>query len=144
MNYKTIKSFHAVNEDGANGTTYINGGISVDIASVYKNEHNKSNPEELLGMSLATCMHSSLKFILFQDKLSNNSRVDVLVSLVLNKDSKLYEFKIDLYLQIEDMTLEQISNYLTLTKERCPVSKLFNNSTNYNTYPLLYGSKITK
>lgn len=52
----------AVNDEGLEGHAYVPGGIKVETSSPM-NSHPGTNPEQLLGMSLATCLEATLEAI---------------------------------------------------------------------------------
>lgn len=50
----------AINDEGLEGHAYIPGGLKVQTSSP-TNDHPGANPEQLLGLSLNTCLEATWK-----------------------------------------------------------------------------------
>lgn len=119
----------AINTDGVNGHAYINqeGGLNVEVSSPL-NKRPGTNPEELLGLSLSTCFNSTIKAILKEEKLANNSRVEVPVQLKREADDSGYFFEVAIHVAIENLEPELANDVMIAASLRCPVYKLISQS----------------
>lgn len=123
--YKTT----AVNTDGVNGYAYIDeeDGMRVEVSSPL-NKQPGTNPEELLGLSLSTCFNSTIKAILKEKNLVNDSRVEVPVQLKIETDDSGYFFDVAIHVAIEGLDSEKADKIVTAASHRCPVYKLISQS----------------
>lgn len=141
MANKKYMTFRAINETGIEGSSYIEDGLKVETASPFKRDRTKTNPEELFGLAFATCLNSSLRFVIEQQKLNLKSRVVVEVDLMFDETSKSYYFDVYAYGSIEHLTLDEIKPLLDLAHNRCSISKLIKNSTHVSVIANLYHEK---
>lgn len=140
MNQDYIFKTRAVNKDGMNGITYIENGIIVPLSPVNKKPRLGSNPEELIGMSYASCLNSTLIAILKSKRLTNETdvRVDVYFKRDLEDKDKRYFFQIDAFLEVKNMTLEEMTPYVNEAHYRCPVSQLLKDSKTVTVKPFIF------
>ncbi len=119
----------AVNEEGVNGQAYIKNenGLRVTVSSPLNKEPG-TNPEELLGLSLSTCFHATLKAILKEQQIKTNSRVEVPVQLKKEIDQSGYYFEVTVQVAIENLDSQETSEIIFATSQRCPVYKLMKES----------------
>lgn len=119
----------AVNIDGVNGYAYIDeeDGMRVEVSSPL-NKQPGTNPEELLGLSLSTCFNSTIKAILKEKKLVNDSRVVVPVQLKREANDSGYFFEVAIHVAIEGLESEETDEIVTAASHRCPVYKLISKS----------------
>lgn len=119
--YKT----NAINKDGVNGYAYVDreDGLSVVVSSPLNNRPG-TNPEELLGLSLSTCFNSTIKAILKEKNLKNQSRVNVPVALRNEPEEVGYYFNVEVLAAIEGLSMEKAEEIVELARHRCPVFKL--------------------
>lgn len=123
--------FHteAVNESGVNGMAYIrDGGLCVDVSNPTSKEQG-TNPEELLGLSLSTCLNATIKSLLSGRGMTNSSMVEVHVDLYPEPIESGFFFKVNAYAKIEDMSFEKAQRIVEQAEKRCPVSKLLKGSS---------------
>lgn len=123
--------FHteAVNENGVSGTAYIkHGGLSVNVSNPTSKEQG-TNPEELLGLSLSTCLNATIKSLLRGRGLTNSSVVEVHVDLYPEPIESGFFFRVNAYAKIEGMSFEKAQKIVEQAEERCPVSKLLKRSS---------------
>lgn len=123
--------FHTevVNQDGVDGKVYVkNGGLSVTVSSPTSKDPG-TNPEELLGMSLSTCLNATIKAILKGRGLENESTVEVHVDFVPEPSGGGYFFEVMAYAQIKEMPFENAQRIVQQAEKRCPVSKLLQGSS---------------
>lgn len=121
--------FHAevVNDKGLEGESYVkNGGLSVTISDPLSDEPG-TNPEELLGLSLSTCLNSTIQALLNGRGLDNTSRVEVQVDFVKEKKGG-YFFDVLVLAHIDNMPLEKAERIVASAEKRCPVAKLLSGS----------------
>lgn len=121
--YKT----KAINEDGIRGFVRIENGIEIPIDSAHSKKNDAANSEQLLALSFATCLNATIKYLLEKELLNLKSRVSVIVTLHVDKDHT-YFFKVEAFIAIEKLSIEEIEKYLVEAKRRCPVSKLISNN----------------
>lgn len=122
--YKTT----AINNNGSNGFAYIVDGIKVQLAPISVSSTEHTNPEQLLALSWATCLNSTLKYLLKAKNINTQSVVKVDAYLLFDKDNKRFDFALDAFVDIEGLTIEEIEPLMMEADSRCPVSRLFNNN----------------
>ncbi|WP_283680105.1 OsmC family protein [Lentilactobacillus sp. Marseille-Q4993] len=118
----------ARNDEGLEGHAYVPGGIKVQTSSPL-NDHLGTNPEQLLGMSLATCLKATLEFVQDEHKLPRSGQVHVQVAYIGAKAN--YEFLVNAQIRIPDVDFETAKQLTEETEGRCCVSKLLAGSANY-------------
>ena len=74
----------AVNDEGLEGHAYVPGGIKVETSSPM-NSHPGTNPEQLLGMSLATCLEATLEAIEKEHGVPHTAEVHVKVAFICSR-----------------------------------------------------------
>ena len=117
----------AVNEDGVDGYSYIEGEDPIKVAHPLS-EDQGFNPEKFVGLALSTCFNSTVQKILEEDGLDNKTRVKVAVQMHEEEDETGFYFSLDADLTIDQMDLRQVQEYLERTKVRCPMAKLLKGS----------------
>lgn len=118
--------FHAemVNEEGVDGVAYVkNGGLEVTVSSPVT-EAAGTNPEELLGLSLSTCLNATIQSLLKARGKNNHSRVEVQVDFMRETSGIGFFFEVVGLAQINGMSLEEAELLVKEAEKRCPVSKL--------------------
>src|SRR5690554_4354333 len=118
----------AINVDGMETVAYIQDGMVVPLDSVSKKERLGTNPEELLGLSYATCLNTTLKSVLRSKSLTNDSEVRVNVYLKKNTEDRRLFFQVDALIEVKGMTIDEMTPLVDETHYRCPVSQLFDGS----------------
>ena len=121
--------FHTevVNDKGLHGDAFVkNGGLKVTISDPL-NSTPGTNPEELLGLSLSTCLNATIQALLKGRGLKNKSRVEVQVDMVPEEKGG-YFFEVAVLATIEDMPYEKADRIVQSAEKRCPVAKLMNGS----------------
>ena len=113
-----------VNKDGLKGKVYVVNGISVPIDSPFAKKSDHANPEQFLGMALATCLNSTVQYILKRDKMDLKSVVEVTVDLHIDESTKTYYFNVLATLGIESLSLDETMQVLKEAETRCPVAKM--------------------
>lgn len=131
MDKKFIKKYEtdAVNHDGLNGYAYVPNGVSVAVSNPLNEKMPGANPEQLLGLSLSTCMGATLQAIEKENNLPHRAQVHVQVTMV--KGTAGLEFLVDARVRIPHISHAQAEDFVHQTEKRCPVSKLLSGSENY-------------
>lgn len=139
---KLIYQTTAINKDGSTGYAYIKDGLSVKTSSIYNNEDG-TNPEQLIGLSWATCLHSTLKTILKAKNYQNESEVRVNVSLKHNKELKDFYFVLEGFVEIKGLDIESMIPLINEADSKCPVSKLlFKEGNNVSLTPTIFNEDL--
>lgn len=125
---KPLYSTVAINTEGLEGHTYIPGGISVQTSSPMNN-HPGTNPEQLLGMSLATCLKATLAAIENEHHVPQSAEVSVQVAFV--GQSPTFEFLVHAQIKIPAVDFTTAQAFITEAEGRCPVSKLLSQNNTY-------------
>ncbi|GAJ26587.1 OsmC/Ohr family protein [Liquorilactobacillus sucicola DSM 21376 = JCM 15457] len=118
----------AVNKDGLNGYTYVENALKLKISNP-RSKAPGTNPEQLLGLSLSTCMNATIQAIERERGLRHTSEVRVKVTMV--KKTTGLEFLVKARVHIPSVDLETAERFVKLAEKRCPVSKLLSGSANY-------------
>ncbi|GAX08902.1 MAG TPA: dihydroneopterin aldolase [Lactobacillus sp.] len=118
----------AINNDGVNGVAYIPNGLAVAVSHPLKDAPG-TNPEQLLGLSLSTCMSATLEAIEKENGLPHLAEVHVHVSMVKSTDG--LDFLVTARIHIPNISHAQAVDFVHQAEHRCPVSKLLSNSANY-------------
>ena len=118
----------AINNDGVNGVAYIPNGLAVAVSHPLANTPG-TNPEQLLGLSLSTCMSATLEAIERENGLPHLAEVRVHVSMVKSTDG--LDFLVTARIHIPHITHSQAVDFVHQAEVRCPVSKLLSHSGNY-------------
>lgn len=131
--YRTI----AINNDGVNGTVFLDDGTKHIVSSPLKNEVG-TNPEQLLAASFSTCLSETLRVVLLQNRKRNPYKVEVSVALIADEIEKGYQFLVNAKLAVKDVDLAETALFLAETKKRCPVSRLLLDHKNVSYEAVLY------
>ncbi|KRL57039.1 MAG: OsmC family protein [Furfurilactobacillus sp.] len=120
-----------VNEDGVSGHTFAQGKNRVDLQIRNTNDDtNGTNPEQLLGMALATCLNATFEAIEKRDGYEHQTKVRVDVDQA--HDTHGLQFFVDVYVYIPESEVDRktAQAWFDLAESRCPVSKLVRGSDN--------------
>lgn len=125
---KNESLFHVeiVNEDGITGNSYVKNGISVKVSPVSSLEEG-TNPEELLGLSWATCLNATIQSLLKGRGISAKSKVEVQVDLKREKEMAGFYFEMKAIGSVEGFDLKKTQQIMASAHRRCPVSKMIGN-----------------
>ncbi|WP_035053249.1 OsmC family protein [Carnobacterium pleistocenium] len=118
--------FHAemVNESGVNGQSFVkNGGLKVKVSSPL-NSNEGTNPEELIGLSLSTCLNATIQSLLKARGKENTSRVEAHVDFMRESNGIGYFFNVNAFAKIDGLPFEESKKIIEEAELRCPVSKL--------------------
>lgn len=117
------------NKDGLNGYAYVPNGIAVAVSNPRNETMPGTNPEQLLGLSLSTCMNATLQAIERENDLDHTAEVHVHVTMVKGTDG--LEFLVHAMVSIPSVSYERAVELTNQAEQRCPVSKLLSGSINY-------------
>ncbi|UQS81752.1 OsmC family protein [Bombilactobacillus folatiphilus] len=118
------------NQAGVQGYAYVPHGISVAVSDPRKMDVPGTNPEQLLGLALSTCLNATLQAIEAEQGLEHQASVHVHVTM--GKSNTGLEFLVEALVRIPNVSSEQAQKMLQLAEKRCPVSKLLSGSANYS------------
>jgi len=127
----TLYRTEGVNDHGGDGTSWITGGLEVQVASplaggaATADTPEQTNPEQLLALAWATCLNATVQAIL---ERSRRSRVRVTVGLHEADPGPGYEFHVDAYVGIAGAEQSDAEETLQAAHARCPMSKLLRNA----------------
>ncbi|KRO03613.1 redox protein, regulator of disulfide bond formation [Levilactobacillus paucivorans] len=122
--YQTI----AANDAGLEGNAYItDGGLDV-LTSDPLNNQPGTNPEQLLGLALSTCLNATLAAIEKRDGLPHTSQVHTLVEFA--RDYRGFQFYLTAQVAIPGVDASTAQRMVDLAERRCPVAKLLAGNAN--------------
>lgn len=124
--FPTLYTTTAVNEDGLTGQAYVPDGLKVAVASPLQPTPG-TNPEQLLGLALSTCLNATLEAIEKEHQQPHQSRVVTTVKMA--RDQYGYQFFVDAVVTIPEVDQPTAQYWLTIAEQRCPVAKLLGAST---------------
>lgn len=120
-----IDTFYITNNGGTNGYAKVETGLIYQLAPVKEKDYTKSNPETLLGASLATCLNATMIPMLRFSNINGRSLVQVKIDMAKNELNRLV-FLVSVKVGIEGVDLDTTEKFMHKADERCPVSNLFN------------------
>lgn len=112
-----------VNNWGVEKNLTAETGFTLKAGSVDKADGETTNPEQLIGMSWATCLNATIRSILKAKNLTNHSIVKVHVQLWFEEKTR-FHFSLDASAMIEGLPLEEAGKIVETAHRFCPVSKL--------------------
>ncbi|AZP05412.1 OsmC family protein [Jeotgalibaca ciconiae] len=117
--------FHTeiVNEDGISGEAYVKNGLHVTVSDPTQTGEG-TNPEELLGLSWATCLNATLQAILKGRGSKSRSKVEVAVDYKREETGFGFYFELTAIISIENTSLEDSERFMKIAHRKCPVSKI--------------------
>ena len=121
--------FHAevVNDRALQGEAFVkNDGLRVVISDPLSPDPG-TNPEELLGLSLSTCLNATIQALLKGRGLKNKSQVEVHIDLVPEEKGGFF-FEVLALVKIEGLPFEKADRIVQAAEKRCPVAKLLEGS----------------
>lgn len=126
---KAMYTTDTYNVEGLNGHAYAENGISVETSSPLSNKPG-TNPEQLLGMSLCTCLVGTMEVILKEHHINGQAKAHAKISYVKGKGR--YEFLVHAQVCVPGQTLPQTRALVSEVENRCCVSQLLSGSDNYS------------
>lgn len=118
------------NYDGVEGTDYVEGkgGLSVAVSSP-TNDKPGTNPEELFGLALTTCLNATIESLLKARGMSHRSKVTAKIQLMREDSGVGYYFQVYIFGSIEGLELDRADEIVQSADKRCPVAKLTQNAS---------------
>lgn len=122
---KRIYHTEVVNDQGLKGAAYVKGNheLSVVTSSPTSIEAG-TNPEQLIGLSWATCFNSTIEILLQNKGIKKKSRVDVHIDYCEDENTKEHFFEMKAYAAIDGLANDEAAIYIDAAEKRCPVSKI--------------------
>ena len=117
----------AVNQDGLTGQSYVPDGIAVAVSSPLAATPG-SNPEQLLGLALSTCLNATLEAIEKEHAQPHQSQV--VTTVKMSRDRFGYQFLVDAAVTLPGVEPATAARWLALAERRCPVAKLLGDNAN--------------
>ncbi|VDG17843.1 OsmC family protein [Lactiplantibacillus mudanjiangensis] len=125
--FPTLYTTKAINEDGIEGQAYIQDGLKVAVSSPLKSVPG-TNPEQLIGLALSTCLNATLEAIEGEHQQAHQS--SVVTTVKMSRDRFGYQFWVDAAVTIPEVDDETAAHWLAIAETRCPVAKLVGDSSN--------------
>ncbi|MFC6181142.1 OsmC family protein [Lactiplantibacillus daowaiensis] len=125
--FPTLYTTQAINEDGIEGIAYVPDGLKVTVSSPLKSVPG-TNPEQLIGLALSTCLNATLEAIEGEHQMPHQSTVTTTVRLT--RDRFGYQFLVDALVTIPEVDAATAEHWLAIAETRCPVAKLLGGSVN--------------
>lgn len=125
--FPTLYTTQAINQDGLEGRSFVPDGLIVPVASPLS-AVSGSNPEQLLGLALSTCLNATLEAIEREHQQDHQSSVVTTVKLA--RDRFGYQFFVDAQVTIPQVDAATATHWLAIAEQRCPVAKLLGASAN--------------
>ncbi|MGF3066495.1 OsmC family protein [Facklamia sp. P12945] len=130
MEGKTLYQTKVVNRDGIQGKTFVEdpAGFEVKVSSPLS-EIEGSNPEQLLGMAIATCLNATIEAEEIRRGIKHQTQVSVLVEL--HQDNPGYQFVVKVQISMPHVQADLADSIVEVALERCPMHKLMKANATY-------------
>lgn len=126
---KSLYHTYVANETGLPGTSYVASpeGLSLGVSSPLTDAPG-TNPEQLIGLALATCLNATLHI----NEANHHQPVDaaVRVRVDMAPDTEGYQFFLHAEVRMPQHDHHSAQAMLALAQRRCPVAKLVGPSAN--------------
>ncbi|AVK64616.1 dihydroneopterin aldolase [Lactobacillus sp. CBA3606] len=119
--FPILYTTQAVNADGITGQAYVPAGLAVPVSSPLSATEG-TNPEQLVGLALSTCLNATLAAIEAEHHYPHQSTV--VTTVQLSRDRFGYQFWVDAQVTIPTVDATTAARWLALAESRCPVAKL--------------------
>ena len=117
------------NEEGLEGHAYVQDGLTVQTSSPL-NDHPGTNPEQLLGMSLCTCLVATMQAVEKEHHLEHHAKARAKIAYIGARAH--YEFLVHAQICVPEVDLKTARELVVETEKRCCVSQLLRGSDNYS------------
>lgn len=117
-----------INDEGLEGHAYVPDGIKIQVSNPL-NDHPGTNPEQLLGLSLATCLKATLQAVENEHHVPQSAQVHVNVAFVGQR--AVFEFLVHVQIRIPAVDFATATAFVKEAEGRCPVSKLLSGNATY-------------
>lgn len=125
---QALYTTEGINSEGLEGHAYVPGGLKVQTSSPL-NSHPGTNPEQLLSLSLSTCLEATLEAIEREHQLPHTAAVRVQVAFIGERAH--YEFLVNAQIKIDGVDFKTAQELTAEAEKRCCVSQLLAGSQNY-------------
>ncbi|MFD1420770.1 OsmC family protein [Lactiplantibacillus songbeiensis] len=129
--YPSLYTTQAINVDGLQGESCVPNGLTVPVSSPLSAAPG-TNPEQLIGLALSTCLNATLEQIEKEQQVIHQSTV--VTTVKLSRDQQGYQFVVDATVTIPEVDQATAAAWLELAEARCPVAKLLAGSANVTIY----------
>jgi organic hydroperoxide reductase OsmC/OhrA len=128
-----------VNTEGVDGIAYVDrkDGLRV-VTSSPLNDLPGTNPEELFGLALTTCLNATIQSLLKARGKENQSKVTSDIHLKREKNGIGYFFEVNVFAAIEGLSVEDAQTVVESAEKRCPVAKLTQGATTLTIHTVAY------
>ena len=117
------------NSAGIEGHAKVISGGDLDVlTSNPVHDTPGTNPEQLIGLALATCLNATVEAEEKRRSLPHKSSVRV--GIKMGFDNPGFQFWLDAQVRIPQVSREEATAILAKCEKRCPVAKLLQNSAN--------------
>lgn len=117
------------NKEGIQGHAKVITGDDLDVlTSNPVHDTPGTNPEQLIGLALATCLNATIEAEEKRRGLSHQSVVRV--GIKMGFDNPGFQFWLDAQVKIPQVSHDEAVTILEKCEKRCPVAKLLQNSDN--------------
>lgn len=117
------------NEEGLEGHAFVSGELRLQTSSPL-NDHPGTNPEQLLGMSLCTCLVATMQAVEKEQRVEHHAKVRTKIAYVGERAH--YEFLVHAQICVPGVDLETAQQMVAEVEKRCCVSQLLRGSDNYS------------
>ncbi|MFD1485094.1 OsmC family protein [Lacticaseibacillus baoqingensis] len=119
----------AVNRTGLPGTSYIDAPAGLQLAvSSPLTPAAGTNPEQLIGLALATCLNATLRLI--EQRQHDALDAAVRVRVDMGKDQAGYQFTLTAQVCLPQHDQAAAQQLLAQAQRECPIAKLVASSAN--------------
>lgn len=127
---ETLYETSVMNTDGVDGVAFVDrkDGLRV-VTSSPLNGSPGTNPEELFGLALTTCLNATIQSLLKARGKDNHSKVTSDIQLKREEDGIGYFFEVAVFASVEGLPLDEAQVLVESAEKRCPVAKLTHGAT---------------
>ena len=112
-----------INDEGLNGNVSVSDWEPLQTSDPLKDLAG-FNPEQLFGLSWATCLNATIEALLKARKAEARSKAEVHVDFCREADGKGFYFDQKAFVSVEAMELAEVEKLAQSAHKRCPVSKI--------------------
>lgn len=120
---KSLYHTEIINDEGLNGKAKLLDGPSLLTSDPLKDLAGY-NPEQLFGLSWATCLNATIEALLKARGAEARSKAEVHVDFCREEDGRGFYFDLKAFISVEGMELADVEKLAQSAHKRCPVSKI--------------------
>lgn len=116
----------AINTGGRVGESHVpDGSFSVKVSTPKEmgGPGQGSNPEQLFALGYAACYHSALDHYKKEEKITNDSKVNLTVHLHSDPSDGGFKLSADIVVSIKDLDDAKVQELADKAHQYCPYSK---------------------